>query len=112
MTTHVANHHQESGGKAKTLSAYLVGLILSLGLTVFAFALVEFHWAASELLYPLLISLALIQLAVQSICFLRLNASPEGRWNLLPFLFALFIVFIMVGGSLWIMYHLNYNMSH
>jgi cytochrome o ubiquinol oxidase operon protein cyoD len=101
----------EQGGNQKTLSSYLLGFSLSLLLTMVAFALVQWKWLTQVPLYLALSGLALAQLLVQTICFLRLNVSAEGRWNLLPFLFTLLIIVILAGGSLWIMYNLNYNMQ-
>jgi cytochrome o ubiquinol oxidase operon protein cyoD len=98
------------GTSPKTLTAYITGLALSLILTVLAFVLVGKHLLSDTSLYIAVAVLALIQFCVQSLCFLRLNAGPEGRWNLYPFIFAVFVVFVVVGGSLWIMYNLNYNM--
>ena len=49
---------------------------------------------------------ALAQLIVQIFFFLHLTAK---RWNLIIFLFTIFVVTIVVGGSLWIMYNLNNN---
>src|SRR5688500_12368534 len=108
-------HHQHEidahyGTSKKTLSAYVVGLILCVILTLAAFGIVEYRVFSNENIYIALAALAIVQLFVQSACFLRLNASPEGQWNLLPFLFAILIIAILVGGSLWIMYNLNYNM--
>lgn len=100
----------ESG--QKTLSSYVVGIILCIVLTLIAFGLVEKRLLTDTMLYITLSALAIVQLLVQSICFLRLNVSKEGRWNLLPFLFTILIIAILVGGSLWIMYNLNYNMSN
>lgn len=99
------------GSGQKTLSGYVIGFILSLILTLMAFGMVEMQLLSQSNLYISLSLLAITQLFVQSVCFLRLNASKEGRWNLLPFLFALLIIAILVGGSLWIMYNLNINMS-
>ncbi len=96
--------------KQKTLSAYLLGFALCLLLTALSFSLVQEHWLTGGLLYLALSLLALTQALVQVICFLRLSTSPEGRWTLLPFLFTLLIITILAGGSLWIMYNLNYNM--
>lgn len=98
------------GVKAKTLKSYLIGLSLSLLLTVTAFVLVGKHLLGVEALYITLTALAVAQLFAQVICFLRLNVSPEGRWNTMPFIFTFVIVGILVGGSLWIMYNLNINM--
>lgn len=100
------------GTGRKTLKSYLLGLGLSLLLTLCAFLLVGKHLLASQYLYILLAVLAICQLITQVICFLRLNSSAKGRWNLMSFIFTIFIVAILVGGSLWIMFNLNYNMVH
>jgi cytochrome o ubiquinol oxidase operon protein cyoD len=94
----------------KTIQSYLLGFFLSLLLTLLAFAMVEMHLLTSANLYMSLAGLAILQLLVQSTCFLRLNSSHDGRWNLLPFLFTIFIIVILAGGTLWIMYNLNDNM--
>lgn len=110
------SHHQtlpvESSSGQKTLKAYVIGLALSLVLTLMAFGLVQVRLLTNVNLYIALSALAITQLIVQSVCFLRLNASAQGRWNLLPFLFAILIIAILVGGSLWIMYNLNYYMMN
>lgn len=107
-------HHEQAvaqGGSQKTLSAYVVGFLLCIVLTFISFALVETHLLPAMYLYISLMALAVIQLVVQSVCFLRLNTSTdEARWNLFPFLFTLLIIAILVSGTLWIMYNLNYNM--
>ena len=107
-------HHEaiiEQDSNKKTLPAYILGFVLSLLLTFMAFAIVELRLLSNVYSYVSLALLAITQLFVQSMCFLRLNSSEEGRWNLLPFLFAIFIIAILVGGTLWIMYNLNINMS-
>ena len=96
----------------KTLKSYIIGLLLSLILTLTSFTLVGYRLMSTVHLYLFLVLLALVQLFVQVICFLRLNASPAGRWNLMPFLFTILVVLVLVIGSLWIMINLNYNMMH
>lgn len=96
----------------KTFGAYLVGLILCVILTLIAFGLVDKRSFDSAGLFIAVSVLAIIQFFVQCICFLRLNAGVEGRWNLWPFLFSIFVIAVLVGGSLWIMYNLNYFMMH
>lgn len=103
--------HVKYGTKPHTLLAYITGLILSFLLTLAAFVLVGKQLLSSTLLFIAVAVLALLQFFVQSIFFLRLNADPEGRWNLYPFIFAIFVVVVLVGGSLWIMYHLNFQMQ-
>jgi heme/copper-type cytochrome/quinol oxidase subunit 4 len=48
---------------------------------------------------------------VQLICFLRMNYDTEqARMNVQSFALGLFILFIVVIGSLWIMVNLAYRM--
>lgn len=96
----------------KTLGGYVSGLLLCLVLTFAAFGLVQGHYFDSVKTDVVIAGLAIIQLIVQCVFFLRLNMGEEGRWNLLPFIFAILIIAILVGGSLWIMVNLNYNMMH
>lgn len=104
--------HVEHGSGQKTLKAYLLGLASCIVLTLIAFGIVEKRLLSDVNLYIALSVLAITQLFVQSVCFLRLNCSPEGRWNSLPFIFVILIVAILAGGTLWIMYNLNYNMMN
>lgn len=100
------------GTGRKTLKSYLMGLCLSLVFTLLAFFLVAEHALSNIHLYISLSVLAVLQLIAQVVCFLRINSSKEGQWNLMPFLFTILIVLVLVAGSLWIMYNLNYNMMH
>lgn len=93
------------------LQYYVLGFGLSLIFTAAAFVLVQQHLLDTQALYIVVVALGLLQLLVQIMFFLRLNTSPEeGRWNLITLLFTLIVVAIVVIGSLWIMYNLNYNM--
>ena len=96
----------------KTLASYITGLVLCLILTIIPFVLVGKALLPAKELYIILPILAVAQLFIQSAFFLRLNASPTGRWTLMAFLFAILVVLVLVIGSLWIMYNLNYNMVH
>jgi cytochrome o ubiquinol oxidase subunit IV len=108
----MAEHHDtlEFGTRKKSYQSYAIGFVLSLLFTILAFGIVEIRFFPAQYIYISLAVLAIAQLLTQSICFLRLNASSEGRWNLLPFLFVILIIAILVAGTLWIMYNLNYNM--
>jgi len=113
----MSNHNSETatanyGTGRKTLKAYITGLVLSLGFTIAAFTIVGEHTLANKTILILLGILAVGQLIAQVIFFLRLNASPEGRWNSMAFLFAILIVLVLVFGSLWIMVSMNYNMVY
>src|SRR3989344_674804 len=99
----------------KTLRAYILGFILSIALTLVAFALVLEHvrtghvFPSHGLAVAVLVVLAVIQLFVQLMLFLRLGEERKPRWNLTALVFALLIVAILVGGTLWIMQSLSHG---
>ena len=98
----------ESGKKA--MRSYCTGFILSLILTFIPYYIVTRHVVGS---YELLLGITLLgvaQLLVQVIFFLHLPAKIKPYWDLIVFFFTLLIVSFLVIGTLWIMYHLNYNM--
>jgi len=98
--------------KSKSLSMwpYITGFILSVLFTFFAYEFVVNHYIGGVGLIIIVVTLAVMQLIVQLIFFLHLGRGKESKWNLAAFLFMLMILVILVAGSLWIMYNLNYNM--
>ncbi len=53
---------------------------------------------------------AVVQVIVHLVYFLHLDSKSEGGWNLVAIVFSAIIILIVVVGSLWIMWNLNYNM--
>ena len=96
-----------------TLTKYILGFLLSVLLTIAAFALVlgqdSFGVVPREILVALLVLLALVQLCVQLVLFLHLGEETKPRWNLTVFIFALIVVGVLVGGTLWIMNNLSHG---
>ena len=109
MTLHI--HHQAMVYQRKTFAGYLKGLGLSLLFTILAFAVAQYKIFTGSGNYLVLALLAILQLISQCYYFLNLNTAPEGRENFYTFMFMVFIVAIVITGSLWIMYNLNYNMT-
>lgn len=114
----MSDHNNESGVLSagtgqKTLKSYLTGFILCVILTLAAFWVVGKSLLDPMWSYIVVAVLAILQLFVQVVCFLRLNGGEKSRWNLMSFLFTVLIIVVIIGGSLWIMWNLNYNMmSH
>lgn len=106
----MANHEINMSQGKKTLKSYMIGLVLCAALTITSFGLMQYHLLSEMNLYIALALLAITQFYVQSICFIGLNTSKEGQWHLLPYVFSILIIAILVGGSMWIMYNLNYYM--
>lgn len=102
--------HGDTGGHG-TPRGYRVGTILSIVLTAVPFWLVMsgvLHDAQTTAL--LIFAMGFSQIVVHVLCFLHLDTRSEGGWTLLAFLFTTVIVVLTIGGSIWVMYHLNANM--
>lgn len=96
--------------------SYLIGFLASIVLTLAAFVPVFMHAAnqqtfSSGALTVYILILAMIQLCVQLFLFLHLGKEKKPRWNFTVFLMAISLVLVVIVGSLWIMAHLNYNMT-
>jgi cytochrome o ubiquinol oxidase subunit IV len=93
-----------------TLTTYLTGFILALILTAIPFAFVmsgAFSPAATILA---IFGAGVVQVVVHLHYFLHLDFSEASRGNLAALLFTIVILTLFVGGSLWIMWTLNYRM--
>ena len=91
--------------------AYVVGLGLALILTGISF------WVAStsSLWGPGvavgLVVLAIAQMGVHLVFFLHITSGPDNTNNVLALAFGVLIVFLVMIGTIWIMAHMNMNMS-
>lgn len=101
----------------KPINAYITGYALSVLLTLVSFGLMYWHLRSEhefpphELIVPIFVLLAVSQFFVQMIFFLHLGQEKGVKWNTLAFGLTLFIVAIVVGGSLWIMNSLQHDYS-
>ncbi len=105
-------HHEVSatGESHGSVKSYTIGFILSIILTVIPYFIVVNHMMPVEGIAIAVVLLAIGQLFIQLVFFLHLDRSSEQRWNLITFLFTTLILLILVIGSIWIMWNLNYNM--
>ena len=101
----------EHSGSILTFST--IGFLLCVILTVAAYYIVQHHIMPTEQALATIVILGVVQLLVQATFFFRLNTkTASGKWDLLTFFFTILIIAIVVCGSLWIMYNLNYYMVH
>jgi len=101
------------GTGEKTLEIYSIGLMVCVFLTLLPFAAVMYPVLSHATTVGLVVACALSQFVVQLICFLRLNYNTEqAMLNVRSFALSLFIIFILMAGSLWIMWTLDYRMMH
>lgn len=93
-----------------SVRGYALGFGLSLVLTIIAFALVRARTISPSAASGGIVVAAVIQILAHLRYFLHLDTSSAARWNLLALCFTLLIMVLFVGGTLWIMYNLNYRM--
>jgi len=105
----MSQHHLLPGAGQGTVTAYTVGFLLSLILTVEAYVLVAYNVLNGPFLIAAIATTAVIQLIVQLVFFLHLGSESKPHWNLLAFLFMLMVLLTLVFGSLWIMNNLSYH---
>jgi cytochrome o ubiquinol oxidase operon protein cyoD len=101
----------EDHGVAAGVRSYLIGLALAGALTVGSFWVAHNRGLIYEPGVPMaLAALALAQMGVHLAFFLHITSGPDNTNNALALAFGALIVGTVIGGSLWIMYHLNANM--
>lgn len=89
---------------------YLIGLVLSVLLTVAAFAVVVLDLLPNGWAIPAIVVLALAQIVVQVRFFLHIDFSRQKREDLQLLLFTVLLLGIMAFGTLWIMANLASRM--
>lgn len=107
----MSTHHNEPASQSHGGNGHRIGSVLAIILTVIPFWLVMSGptlspaWTAA-----IIFAFAIVQIIVHVAFFLHLDTRSEGGWTLLSFLFTAVIVILTIGGSIWVMYHLNTNM--
>jgi cytochrome o ubiquinol oxidase operon protein cyoD len=88
---------------------YLIGFALALALTVIPFAAVYWALLPAGAALAVIALAAIVQIVVQLHYFLHIDFKRTPRENLMALCFAGFLILVMVGGSLWIMFDLHYR---
>lgn len=100
-----------TGASKGTFGSYVTGFILAIILTVIPFGLVMNGSLSQGAIIFTVFAAAIVQILVHLHYFLHLDRSSDERWNVLAITFTAIAIVVVVGGSLWIMYNLHYNMS-
>jgi cytochrome o ubiquinol oxidase operon protein cyoD len=100
----------DGGGFTQRIVSYLTGLGFAILLTA-----TSFYVAGTDLVWQpsipvALVVLAIAQMGVHLVFFLHITSGPDNTNNVLALAFGVLIVILLMGGSLWIMAHLNHNM--
>jgi cytochrome o ubiquinol oxidase operon protein cyoD len=90
--------------------SYLGGLALAILLTLASFGAARFHLVWGPGLPILLAVLAIAQMGVHLVFFLHISSAPDQTNNFLALAFGIFVVGLIVFGSMIIMANLNHAM--
>ena len=105
----VSKHTEARFDPPAGVLVYTVGLFLAVILTAASF------WVANtSLLWPPgvplgLAVLAIAQMGIHLVFFLHITTAPDNTNNVLALAFGIFIVFLIIAGSVWIMANLEAN---
>ncbi|OFW98069.1 MAG: cytochrome o ubiquinol oxidase subunit IV [Alphaproteobacteria bacterium RIFCSPHIGHO2_12_FULL_66_14] len=105
---HPTAGHANSG---HGLRSYLIGFVLAVILTAIPFYVVITHALPPQSTMVVIGVTAILQILVHLRFFLHLNFTSTPKENLLAIVFAAVLIFIMVGGSFWIMFDLHTRMA-
>ena len=96
----------------KGIQGYLLGLVFAVTLTLASFGVVHSAYVWVPAIPIALIVFAIAQMGVHLVFFLHITTGADNTNNIMALAFGILIVFLVVGGSLWIMAHLNGNMTN
>ena len=106
----VAPGDEEQPSVRLRVLGYVIGLGLAIILTATSFFIAGTDLVWQPSIPVAIIVLAIAQMGVHLVFFLHITTGADNTNNVLALAFGLLIVFLVIGGSLWIMSHLNENM--
>lgn len=98
------------------VKSYVAGLVISVILTLLAYALVSIFGNQQQMsvsffvLLPILLVLAVFQLIAQLVFFLHLGRESSQTFKVIFFVSTFVAILVVVISSIWIMTSLNYRM--
>jgi cytochrome o ubiquinol oxidase subunit IV len=97
-------------GVWEQIQGYVIGVVIAALLTLASFYVVRTDLIWAPAIPIALVVLAVAQIGIHLVFFLHLTTAPDNTNNVLALAFGVLIVTLILGGSLWIMDHLNDRM--
>ncbi|MDB5183038.1 MAG: cyoD [Candidatus Saccharibacteria bacterium] len=98
-------------GEGDATKSYFIGFFLSLLFTAVPYYLVTSKTVSGTALLATIVSIAVIQMAIQVFFFLHLGRGPKPLYNVVFFAGTVGLILVVVIGSIFIMNNLHYNMA-
>lgn len=91
--------------------SHWIGFVLSMILTTIPFYIIQYNIFEKNISLTIIVLCAIIQIYVHLTYFLHIGFNTVNQaWYIVSLVFTIFIVLILVLGSIWIMTHLHYNL--
>ncbi len=103
-------HNEAMGASHSSYKTYIIGFVLAVVFTLISFACVMTEGVSKKTAFIGLAIAAVLQMAVHLRYFLHLDNSSSQRWNVVLLAFTALLVFIFIGGTIWVMLTLNSRM--
>lgn len=87
-----------------------IGFVVSLLFTVGVYRFVTHRELTESHLTLTIVIFCALQALIQLFFFLHVGMESKPHWATITFLFTILVVVIIIGGSLWIMHNLDYNL--
>lgn len=99
-------HH----GWNASLKPQFIGFIASVILIVATYHFVKHSELSNFALTATIFGSAIAQALIQLVFFMHLGFESKPHWNTITFFFTLLVIILIIGGSVWIMNNINYNL--
>jgi cytochrome o ubiquinol oxidase subunit IV len=94
-----------------TTLSYFIGFVLSLIFSFIPYYMVVEEIITGSTLYMTILGFAVVQMIIQITFFLHIGRGPKPNYNLFFFGATSIVILMVVGGSVFIINNLHYNMS-
>ncbi len=88
----------------------ILGFFLSFILTYALYRIADRDHLSGTLFTVSIFGLAIFQSLIQLVLFMQVGLESRPHWVSISLFFAIAVILIIIGGSIWIMYNLNYNL--
>ena len=88
----------------------ILGFFFSFLLTYALYRTVDREHLSGTLFVISIFGLAFLQTFIQLVLFLQIGMESRPRWYSSSLIFTIVVIFIIIGGSIWIMNNLNYHL--
>jgi cytochrome o ubiquinol oxidase operon protein cyoD len=118
MSDHIDDLHpsdlapgdEDEGSVRSRVLGYVIGLGLAILFTATSFFVAGTNLVWGPSIPVAIIVLAIAQMGIHLVFFLHITTGADNANNVLALAFGILIVILVIGGSLWIISHLNHNM--